>query len=243
MNQLQLFNHETFGEVRTIVKDGEPYFVAKDVAEVLGYANPQKAIRDHCKGVNELFIPSNGGMQKTNIIPERDVYRLIMRSTLPSAERFEEWVVGEVIPSIRKNGGYIANQENLTPEQIVANALVVAQNIINEKQRQLEQAHQTIEIQKPKAEYFDELVDRNLLITIRDTAKELKIKERKFVQWLLENKYVYRNRNKQLRPRAQYVPDLFEIKEFVNSNGYTGVQVYVTPKGRETFRLLLSKRK
>lgn len=101
-----IFNFEGFS-VRTVTdENGEPWFVGKDVAEALGYSNPQKAIRDHCKGVNETFIPSARGSQMTNIIPERDVYRLIMRSKLPSAERFEEWVVGEVLPSIRKHGIY-----------------------------------------------------------------------------------------------------------------------------------------
>lgn len=93
-------------QVRTVVKDSEPWFVAKDVAEVLGYSNPQKAIRDHCKGVNETVTPSAGGPQTVNIIPEMDVYRLIIRSKLPAAQRFEEWVVGEVLPTIRKTGRY-----------------------------------------------------------------------------------------------------------------------------------------
>lgn len=87
-------------------EDGEPWFVAKDVAELLGYANPHDAIRTHCKGVSETRTPSNGGMQTVKIIPERDVYRLVMRSKLPEAERFEEWVVGEVLPKLRKTGAY-----------------------------------------------------------------------------------------------------------------------------------------
>lgn len=92
--------------VRTVVKDGEPWFVAKDVAEILGYKNTSKAISDHCKGGNETLLPSAGGMQTVKIIPERDIYRLVMKSKLPSAEKFEEWVVSEVLPSIRKTGGY-----------------------------------------------------------------------------------------------------------------------------------------
>ena len=95
-------------EVRVLEREGDPWFVAKDVAGILGYTNPQKAIRDHCKGMNEMFTPSPGGPQLTKIIPERDVYRLIMRSKLPAAERFEEWVVGEVLPTIRRTGSYAA---------------------------------------------------------------------------------------------------------------------------------------
>lgn len=96
------------GPVRTIVKDGEVWFVANDVGEILGYKNPQEAIREHCKGVSEMLTPTAGGTQKIKIIPERDVYRLIMRSRLPVAERFEEWFVSEVLHSIRKTGSYTA---------------------------------------------------------------------------------------------------------------------------------------
>ena len=105
---VNLFSFEGF-DVRVVLVDGEPWFSARDVAERLGYTNPQKAVRDHCKsprpvGVNDSFTlgPS------ANIIPERDVYRLVMRSKMPQAERFEEWVVSEVLPSIRKTGGYTA---------------------------------------------------------------------------------------------------------------------------------------
>ncbi|WP_204528057.1 BRO family protein [Priestia flexa] len=220
-NQLQAFNHEAFGEVRTIMKDNEVWFVAKDVAEVLEYTDAEALTRnvDEDEKQNLQLVGFNRG---AIVINEAGLYSVIITSRKTEAKAFKRWVTHEVLPSIRKNGGYIANQEVLTPEQIVANALVVAQNIINDKQRQLEEANQTIAIQTPKADYFDELVERNLLVTIRDTAKELKIKERKFVQWLLANKYVYRNNKKQLRPHSQYVPDLFEMKEFVNPNGFTG---------------------
>ncbi|WP_270375995.1 BRO family protein [Marinicauda sp. Alg238-R41] len=92
--------------VRTVELDGEPWFVARDVAAVLGYTNPHKAIRDHCKGVNETFTPSAGGEQTVKIIREPDVYRLIIKSRLPAAERFERWVMEEVLPAIRRTGGY-----------------------------------------------------------------------------------------------------------------------------------------
>lgn len=95
-------------DVRVIDRDGDPWFVAKDVAELLGYQEPGRAIRQHCKRGCEMHLPSSGGSQLTKIVPERDVYRLIIRSRLPAAERFEEWVVGEVLPTIRKTGGYSA---------------------------------------------------------------------------------------------------------------------------------------
>jgi prophage antirepressor-like protein len=109
MSNIIPFNFHN-NSVRVIEKDGDPWFIAKDVADLLGYANPLKAIRTHCKGVTETFTPTAGGQQEVKIIPERDVYRLIMRSKLPEAEAFEEWVVGEVLPAIRKNGEYKAPQ-------------------------------------------------------------------------------------------------------------------------------------
>jgi prophage antirepressor-like protein len=105
-NQIQAFHSKEFGALDILLIDGKPYFPATECAVILGYKNPQKAIRDHCKGVNESFTPSVGGVQKKNFIPEGDLYRLIIRSKLPAAERFEKWVFDEVLPTIRKYGAY-----------------------------------------------------------------------------------------------------------------------------------------
>lgn len=169
MNDLQIFNNTEFGEIRTIEIDGNPYFVATDVAAALGYATPRDAVSRHCRGVVKRDTPTSSGIQSMSYINEGDLYRLIMKSKLPSAERFENWVVNEVLPSIRKNGGYIANQENLTPEQIVANALIVAQNIISKKDKQIEQM-------KPKAEFFDAVADSRTAISMNEVSKVLGIK-------------------------------------------------------------------
>lgn len=106
MNDLQIFNNEEFGEVRMIEIDGKPYFVATDVATALGYTNPRKAVNDHCKGVTKRDTPTSSGVQSMSYINEGDLYRLIMKSKLPSAEKFERWVMDEVLPSIRKTGSY-----------------------------------------------------------------------------------------------------------------------------------------
>ena len=103
MNDLQIFNNEEFGEVRMTEIDGKPYFVATDVATALGYTNPRKAVNDHCKGVTKRDTPTSSGVQSMSYINEGDLYRLIMKSKLPSAEKFERWVMDEVLPSIRKN--------------------------------------------------------------------------------------------------------------------------------------------
>lgn len=169
MNELQIFSNEEFGSVRTITKDGKTYFVGNDVAKALGYSETAKAIRTHCKGVSEMDIPTNGGVQTMKMITEGDIYRLVIKSQLPQAEKFESWVFDNVLPSIRKNGGYIANQEQMTPEQIVANALIVAQNIISQKDRQIEEM-------KPKAEFFDAVADSKTAISMNEVAKVLNIK-------------------------------------------------------------------
>lgn len=169
MNEVQVFNSADFGSVRTIEIDGKPYFVANDVARSLGYKRPADAVSTHCKGSVKHRYLTEGGEQELKIIPEGDVYRLVVKSQLPKADEFEHWIFDEVLPSIRKNGGYISNQENLTPEQIVANALIVAQNIISQKDRQIEQM-------EPKAEFFDAVADSKTAISMNEVSKVLGIK-------------------------------------------------------------------
>lgn len=104
--EIQKFNNNQFGNLEVLIVDGIEYFPATDSAKMLGYTNPHKAIKDHCKGVNEMLVPTNGGQQKKNYITEGNLYRLIINSKLPSAEKFESWVFDEVLPQIRKTGSY-----------------------------------------------------------------------------------------------------------------------------------------
>lgn len=237
MNELKIFENPEFGTVRTVIIDDEPWFAGSDVAKALGYAKPQDAIARHCKHSVKHGVPinGNGNIVEMNFISESDLYRLTMKSQLPSAEKFSDWVVEEVLPSIRKNGGYIKNQEEMTPEQIVANALIVANKIIAEKEA-------TIVEMKPKADYFDNLVDSRLLTTFRDTAKELHMPPKQFTSWLTENGYIYRDRHGMIKPYEQHRKNgLFQMKDFSTPFGYSNVQTYVTVKGKETFRLLLGE--
>lgn len=241
MNELQIFNNPEFGVIRTIEMNGEPWFVGKDVAEALGYSNPQKAIRDHVddedKGVNEMFTP--GGKQQVPIINESGLYSLILSSKLPGAKRFKRWITSEVLPSIRKTGGYIAGQETMTPEELMAKALTVAQKTLAEREARLSQISVENAIMQPKADYFDELVDRNTLTNLRETAKQLGVKEKVFIGFLREKKYLYRDKRGKLLPYAEKNDGLFEVKECFNEKTkWSGTQTLVTPKGRETFRLL-----
>lgn len=233
MNELQIFNNDEFGSVRTIEIDGKPYFVANDVAKALGYVETAKAVRTHCKGVSEVDIPTNGGLQKAKVIPEGDIYRLIIRSQLPDAEKFETWVFDEVLPQIRETGGYNLPQTYSEALRALADKAEEAERLA------LENAEM-----KPKADYFDALVDRKLNTSFRDTAKELGIGEKRFIAFLT-GKYVYRDSNNKLRPYAAYTTTdnkLFVVKEYRSKNSdHAGIQTLITPKGRETFRLLLEK--
>jgi anti-repressor protein len=220
--------------VRVIEKEGEPWFVGKDVADVLGYSNPRKALLDHCKAAIPVgSLRSNDSLpldKQTKIISERDVYRLIMRSKKAEAEQFEEWVVGTVLPSIRKNGGYIADQEQLTPEQIVANALVVAQNIISQQQQQLVSM-------TPKAEQFDRFMNSKTTYTTTELAKQLGTTAVKLNKFLRDNGIKMDN-GKDL-PKAGY-EDWFEVIDRVftdnANNTYTKPQCRIKPEGIKEIR-------
>lgn len=235
MNELKIFENPEFGAIRTVVIDNEPWFVGNDVAKALGYKDTYSALRHNVDDEDKRLCPvgSTSGTQDTLVISESGLYSLIFGSKLEKAKEFKHWVTAEILPSIRKNGGYIKNQEQMTPEQIVANALIVANEIIAEKEAKI------VEM-KPKAEYFDNLVDSKLLTTFRDTAKELHVPPQQFTRWLIDNKYVYRDRHNMLKPYETHRKSgLFQMKDFSTPFGYSNVQTYVTVKGKETFRLLI----
>lgn len=239
MNELKIFENPEFGEIRTIEENGKVLFCGSDIAKALGYKNPSKALSDHCKGVTKRYTPTASGKQEMNFIPEGDIYRLAAKSELSGAERFESWIFDEVLPSIRKNGGYIAGQAELSPEELMARALMVAQKTLAERDARISALTVENQIMAPKAEYFDDLVDRNLLTSFRETAKQLEIKEKAFIAFLMEKKFIYRDKKGKLMPYAEKNNGLFEVKECFNEKTqWSGTQTMITPKGRETFRLL-----
>lgn len=248
MNELRVFENSEFGKLDIMLIDGKEYFPATECAKVLGYSNPHKAVSDHCRALTKREVIDNlGRTQEVNFIPEGDLYRLIIRSKLPAAERFEKWVFDEVLPAIRKTGGYIAGEADMTDEELLSKALLVMQSKLTQREQRLQQleadnSRLTVQntIMAPKADYFDELVDRNLLTSFRETAKQLQVKERAFVDFLIKHKYVYRDRKGKLMPYAEKNGGLFEVKECVNEKtAWSGTQTLITPKGRETFRLLM----
>lgn len=250
MNELQIFNNPEFGEIRTISENGAVLFCGSDVARALGYTNPSKALTDHCKGDLTKRYPITdtlGRSQEAIFIPESDLYRLIFRSKLPSAERFTDWVTAEVLPSIRKNGGYIAQQETLSPEELMAKALIVAQQTIADREARIQAQAAEIsaltvdkQIMQPKAEYFDDLVDRNLLTNFTEAAKQIGVKRKALIGFMVDHGYLYRDKKGNLLPYANKKSDgLFDVKQSTNQKtGWAGCQTLLTPKGVETFRLL-----
>lgn len=151
MNELQIFNSGEFGEIRTIEIDGKPYFVGTDVAKALGYNNPRDAVSRHCKGVVKHDTPTSSGIQSMSYINEGDLYRLIMKSKLPSAEKFESWVMDEVLPTIRKTGSY--RKPLTTVEQIQ----VIATGFLDHEER-LNRLENTMTIDYAQQEAIRDLV-------------------------------------------------------------------------------------
>ena len=239
-NEIQVFNYND-REVRTIQKDGEPWFVLKDVCGILSLGTPARVAErlDADEVSLTHLIDSIGRKQETTIINESGLYNVILRSDKPEAKPFRKWVTSEVLPSIRKNGGYIAGQEEMTPEELMASALMVAQKTLAERDARIADLTVQNQIMLPKADYFDELCDRGTLTGLYETAKELGIAPRKFTQALIDRKYLYRDKKGKLIPYEAKNDGLFELKETYNEKTqWSGTQTLVTVKGRELFRMM-----
>ena len=232
MNDLKIFENKEFGEIRTVVKDGEPWFVGKDVAEILGHSNPQRALRDYIddddKGVTKIVTP--GGTQTMAIINESGLYSLILSSKLPNAKKFKKWVTSEVLPSIRKNGGYIAGQDTMSDDELMARALQVAQNKILERDKQ-------IETMKPKAIFADAVAASHTSILIGDLAKLISqngvnIGQKRLFKWLRDNGYLIKREgsDRNMPTQRSMEMKLFEVKENTISNPDGSVRITRTPK-------------
>lgn len=240
MSSLITFENMEFGKLTVMEKDGEFFFIGKEVAEKLGYARGRKAVLDHvdAEDIDEVpFQDAIGRMQKTSIITESGLYSLILSSKLPQAKDFKRWITTEVLPSIRKNGGYLKNQEHMSNEEILANAVLLANHLIAEKEK-------IIEDLEPKAKYFDELVNNHLLTNFRNTSKELHIPQKVFIQFLIDKELIYRDKKNRLLPYAKNNKGYFEVKEWCKEGSEAvGIQTFVTPKGRSYLLLLIGGEK
>ena len=230
MNELQIFNNEEFGDIRTVTIDNEPWFVGKDVAEALGYAEPRsvvsKKVEECDRGVAEMETPS--GKQKMTTINESGLYALIFGSKLESAKRFKHWVTSEVLPSIRKTGGY--DMKQLQGKELLALAVLEAQKIIEEQTAQIEEM-------KPHAILGQAITTANTSILVGDLAKILRqngvdIGAQRLFGWMRENGYLIKRKGSDWNLPTQKSMDmgLFEIKESVHIDGNGCNKISRTPK-------------
>lgn len=203
MSDIKIFESERFGTIRTVEQSGEPWFAGKDVAIALGYSNPQKAIRDHVdsedRTVNESFTVNGTPIA---LINESGLYSLVLSSKLPTAREFKRWVTSEVLPSIRKTGGYITGQEDLTDAELMAKALLVAQRQIEQREQRINVLETANKKLLPDAEYGRSLQAKHGITTtsiakelgmsavaLNKRLHELGVQYRQSGQWYLYRKY------------------------------------------------------
>lgn len=247
-NKIEIFRNEEFGTVRTLTIDGEPYFVAKDVAEILGYSAPRNAISKHVDIEDKKDAPIQcvlGGTQLMTLINESGLYSLILSSKLPNAKKFKHWVTSEVLPSIRKHGAYMTPE---TLEQALTSPdflIKLATELKTEKEKR-----QALEVQaeenKPKVLFADAVSVSNTSILVGDLAKIIKqngvnIGANRLFAWLRDNGYLIKRKGNDYNMPTQYSMDLklFEVKETVitHSDGHTSISKTpkVTGKGQQYF--------
>lgn len=248
MSNIKIFENEEFGKVRTVEEDDKVLFCASDVAKALGYAVPHKAVWDKCKDVLKRNVPTSGGIQEMSFIPESDVYRLIFGSKLDSAERFQDWVFNEVLPTIRRTGGYVANDElfietylsetSESTKQMFRNTLTAIREL-NEKNKQLEQGigirDQQIAELKPKATYYDIVLQCDDLISISAIAKDYGKSARWMNKYLHDKKVQYRQGDIWLLYQKYAELGYTSTKTFQyedDGENHVKVHTYWTQKGR-----------
>ena len=240
MNELQSFNNEEFGEIRTVTIKDETWFVGRDVATALGYAKPENAIATHVSDEDKTstLIQGSGSNYKSKaiLINESGLYALIFGSKLESAKRFKRWVTSEILPSIRKNGGYIAGQENMSDDELLAKALMVAQNKIAERDKIILQKQKRIDEMRPEEIFADAVTCSNTSILVGDLAKLLKqngfhVGQNRLFEILRKDGFLIKNGSSKNMPTQKSMEmKLFEIKESTVTNPDGSIRTTKTPK-------------
>lgn len=248
MNELKIFENPAFGKVRIIQQNGEPWFIGKDVAEILGYSNTPKAIRDHVDDEDKLAerIVLSGQNREVAIINESGLYSLILSSKMPKAKEFKRWVTAEVLPAIRKTGGYIAGSEKMSDAELMAKAVLVAQATIKERDARIKELENDTQRMKPKEIFADAVSASDQTILIGDLAKLIKqnghdIGQKRMFEWLRNNGYLIKRQGADYNSPTQRAMELglFRIKEtaVTHSDGHVTISktVKVTGKGQAYF--------
>ena len=234
MEKVQVFKNEEFGSVRAIEKNGEPWFIGKDMAEILGYTNTAKAIRDHVDDEDKLTerIVLSGQNREAFLINESGLYSLILCSKLPSAKRFKHWVTSEVLPAIRQNGVYMTDDKAY---DITHNPGSLA-DLLLQAGEQLKQKEIIIQEMKPKALFADAVTTSHTSILVGDLAKIIKqngyeIGQKRLFEWLRQNGYLIKSGSSKNMPTQKSMDlHLFEVKESTVQNPDGSVRVTKTPK-------------
>lgn len=250
MNDIKIFENSDFGTIRTTTISNEPYFVGKDVAEILGYAKPENAIATHVDSEDKTttLIQGTGSNYKSNavVINESGLYSLILSSKLPTAKKFKHWVTSEVLPSIRANGGYIAGQETLSDDELIAKALIMAQNKIVERDKRIAELNEDNERMRPKEIFADAITASKTSILVGELAKILKgngidMGQNRLFAWLRDKGYLIKRQGTDYNMPTQRSMELklFEVKEgsYVDGSGVNKITktTKVTGKGQEYF--------
>ena len=236
MNEIKLFTNQVFGNVRAIKIDDKVWFVGKDVAEALGYTDTSQAIRTHCKGVVETTTPTQGGVQTVKVISEYDVIRLIMKSRLPEAEKFEKWIVEEVVPSVLQTGSYVIKQDSY----MIVDPIERAKRWIEEQEEAkqlIEQKQAVIDEQQPLVDYaisMDNSTDSDK--TIKQFARHTTLGPIKLFEFLRDHNIfitggLYHNQPYQKYIDRGYFKVVTKVAQKPSGESYTYEQTYVTPKG------------
>ena len=246
-NNIQIFENKNFGSIRTEEINSKIYFCGSDVAKALGYSNPRKAIIDHCKGVTKRDTPTNSGIQKMSFISEGDVYRLIASSKLPTAQKFESWVFDEVLPTIRKTGGHVAN-EDLFVNTYLPHADENTKSLFRLQLQTINQLNHRIEKDKPLVEFAGHIQTSEDCISMNDMAKlacknGIEIGRNKLFAFLRNNKVLTSDNI----PYQRYIEQQpwFQVKENACDDKYSKTRIFtttvVTPKGQVGIVRMLKK--
>src|SRR5690625_587178 len=237
MEELKVFNHKEFGELEILIIDGKEYFPATDVASKLGYAKPHNAIDRHCRKDGSLFrgvTDSLGRKQKKKFIDEGNLYRLIVGSELPEAEKFESWVFDEVLPSIRKHGAYMT-PETIEEVLLSPDTLIKLATNLKEEQEKRKQAERVIEEQKPKVLFADAVETSKTSVLVGELAKIIKqngynIGQNRLFKWLRDKGYLMKRGNSRNLPTQKSMElGLFEVKKRTINNPDGSIRTTSTP--------------
>lgn len=238
MNELQIFKSQEFGQIRTLTIDSEPWFVGKDVADILGYQNGSRDINRHVDADDKRkeMITDGKQLKETILINESGLYSLILSSKLPTAKQFKRWITAEILPSIRRTGGYIASTETMTDAEIMSKALLIAKQTIESREQRIQFLESETERMRPMEVFANATAASDTSILVGELAKLIKqngvdMGQNRLFKWMRENGYLIKSGAQRNMPTQKSMNlGLFEIKERNVANPDGSVMIVRTPK-------------